>query len=285
MSVHREESASPRAGAVAAAEDGTGKAGSEATAGKAGSEATAGEAGSGATAEGQVEARGAMAAAAQAGGFSEAGSETNDWIEAAGRAAAGACGAGGGTETDGAYPGGAAVAAARLAALRAEAAAAYAVVTAADEALRVTAGRRVAAERALRRTLAVRQAAQWAAAAHDRDRPDLLTRLRPPFLAVRDWRRRRAELAAVLAATGPPVAEAQRAAGVVRDEFAAQVSLRAEAAAELRRLTAACAAARDELDACRPHAAPPPAGFPPDLGNAHGSAPRPDPRDGGRVRQ
>jgi hypothetical protein len=180
------------------------------------------------------------------------------------------------TEPEDEEPGDAHAVRARLAALLDQAGAAYAAVTAADAGLRVIAPRRVAAERALRRALAARQAARAAVTAHARARPGPLARLRHPLLAGPDWRRRRAALAAALAETEPPLAAARHAAGTVRDEFAAQVRVRGEEAAALRRLTAACASARAdlagcaagrELAACRRHAAPPPAaGDEPDPG-------------------
>lgn len=175
---------------------------------------------------------------------------------------------------DAVRPDGDATAGARLAELRERAAGAYAAVTAADDALRTAAGRRVAAERGVRQALALRQAAQRAAAAHERARPGPLTRLRHPLRGGLDWRRRREALTAALLALEPVLADARRAAGVAGDAFAAQVRVRGEAAAALRRLTAACAAAMEELNACRPHAAPPP-----------GAGSRPDETDGGRVRQ
>jgi hypothetical protein len=103
----------------------------------------------------------------------------------------------------------------RLAALQDRAADAYAAVTAADAELRALAGRRVAAERELRRALL--------AAGTDADTQ-----------------------ADTQAGTGAALDDARRAAARLRDEFAARLAARAQAVTALRRLTADCAAARAE---------------------------------------
>ena len=86
---------------------------------------------------------------------------------------------------------GAGAASARLADLQRGAAEAYAAITMADEALRVLAGQRVTAERALRRAAARHQAASRAVAAHARGKPGPLARLATEAGAVRLWRERR----------------------------------------------------------------------------------------------
>jgi hypothetical protein len=145
---------------------------------------------------------------------------------------------------------------ARLAARQDEAADAYTAITAADAALRPLAQRRVAAEQLLRHAAARHHAASRAAAAHARARPGPLAQLRSRLRARSAWRARDAGLQAALTQTQPPLAEARQALSLARDAFAAQVRERAEAVTALRRLTAECAAAREELLAGRKQAAP-----------------------------
>jgi hypothetical protein len=128
---------------------------------------------------------------------------------------------------------------ARLASLRASAADAYDAIVAADDALAVLAGRRVAAERVLRHALA-------------RPGPAVLPCCRPR--ARREWRERRAILATALADAEQLLADTRQALADVKQEFTARLRSRAEAVAELRRLTGECAAARDELDAAEEEA-------------------------------
>ncbi|HEY3882271.1 MAG TPA: hypothetical protein VGM12_27080 [Trebonia sp.] len=139
---------------------------------------------------------------------------------------------------------------ARLAALQRGAAGAYATITEADAALRTVAARRVAAERVLRHAAAVRQAAVRAAAAHARAQPGLFGQLASGLRARARWRRGQAALDAAVAEAERRLADARRALAPARDEFAAHVRARGEAAAALRRLTAECAAARAEITAC-----------------------------------
>ena len=87
----------------------------------------------------------------------------------------------------------------RLAGLQHGAAEAYAAITAADAALQVLAGHRVAAERALRLAAARHQAASRAAAVHARARPGPFARLATRFRAEREWRRQRPALESALA--------------------------------------------------------------------------------------
>jgi len=136
---------------------------------------------------------------------------------------------------------------ARLALLRGSAAAAYAAITAADAELRALAARRVAAEGILRHAAAGHHAASRAVTAHQRPRPGPLAQLVTWFRAGREWRERQAALVAAVADAEQPLAAARRTVSQVMAEFAAQVNARAEAVTELRRLTAECAVARDEI--------------------------------------
>jgi len=140
----------------------------------------------------------------------------------------------------------------RLAALRDRASAAYAAITAAEAELAVIAAERVTAERALRQAVAERTAAAQAAGAHQRARPSVLAQLASGLRAWPDWRQRQAALNTAVTAADQPVTAARRAVAEIREEFAAQVRSRGEAATELRRLTAQCAAVQAELAACRP---------------------------------
>ena len=140
-----------------------------------------------------------------------------------------------------------AAAGARLAVLRASAAAAYDVIVAADDALAVLAGRRVAAERVLRHVAMLHEVAAGAAAAHARARPGPVAVLRSRLRAGREWRSRRDILAQALADAEQLLADTRQALAEVKDEFAARLHARSCAVAELRRLTGECAAARDEL--------------------------------------
>jgi hypothetical protein len=138
----------------------------------------------------------------------------------------------------------------RLTALQDGAAGAYAAIIAAEVALRAVASRLVAAEQTLRRAAAVRAAAVRAAEAHARTRPGLLAELASGLRARPRWRRERTLLAAAVADAARPLADARQALSQVREEFAAHLRARGEAAGELRRLTAECAAARAEVTAC-----------------------------------
>lgn len=146
-------------------------------------------------------------------------------------------------------PGPAGAARARLAGLQHSAAEAYSAITAADDALRVLAGHRVAAERALRLAAARHQAAAGAAAAHARSRPGPLAQLATRFRAGREWRRRRPALGAALAAAERQLTVARQALSEVKDDFTARLAARAAAAASLRALTAECAAALSQIAA------------------------------------
>jgi len=151
----------------------------------------------------------------------------------------------------------------RLAALRDSANAAYAAISGAEAELAVIAAERVTAERALREAVTERAAAARSAAAHQRARPGALAQLASTLRAPRAvgqlarWRQQQAALDAAVTAADPPVAAARRALAEVREEFAAQVRARGEAATALRRLTAQCAAAQAELAACLPGDVPP----------------------------
>jgi len=138
-------------------------------------------------------------------------------------------------------------ASARLAILQGNSADAYAAITAADAALGALAERRVAAERELRHASARHQAASRAAAAHARARPGLVAQLATRFRPRREWRDRRGELEDALRDADRPLAAARQALSQVKDEFAARVHERAEAVTTLRRLTAECAAAVEEI--------------------------------------
>lgn len=136
---------------------------------------------------------------------------------------------------------------ARLARLRASAACAYDAIVAADDALAVLAGRRVAAERVLRHVAMLHGVAARAAQAHALARPGPVALLASRLRAGREWRERRAILAAALADAEQLLADTRQALADVKHEFTARLRSRAEAVAELRRLTGECAAARDEL--------------------------------------
>ena len=133
---------------------------------------------------------------------------------------------------------------ARLALLQDRAAAAYAAITAADAVLRVLAEHRVAAEGVLRHAATGHQAASRAVTGHQRAKPGPLAQLATWFRAGREWRERQAALAA---AAELPLAGPRRTLSQVKAEFAVQLNARAEAVAELRRLTAECAAVLAEL--------------------------------------
>jgi hypothetical protein len=139
----------------------------------------------------------------------------------------------------------AATARARLALLRDRAAAAYAAITAADAVLCGIAEHRVAAEGILRHAATAHQAASRAVTSHQRARPGPLAQAATWFRAGREWRERQAALAAAVAAAELPLAAARRTLSQVKAEFAVQLNARAEAVAELRRLTAECAAVRE----------------------------------------
>jgi hypothetical protein len=145
-----------------------------------------------------------------------------------------------------------------LAGLQRSAAEAYAAITAADDALRVLAGHRVTAERALRLAAARRQAAARAAAAHARARPGPLAQLSTRFRAGREWRRQRPAIESALAAAERRLTAARQALSAAKHDFTARLAARADAAATLRRLTAECAAARAQIAAA--DGANPPAG-------------------------
>jgi hypothetical protein len=138
---------------------------------------------------------------------------------------------------------------ARLALLRASAAGAYDAIVAADDALGVLAGRRVAAERVLRNVAMLHRVASRAAEAHELARPGPVALLATRLRAGREWRERRAILAQAVTDAERLLADTQRAVADVKREFAARLRARAAAVTELRRLTGECAAARDELAA------------------------------------
>ena len=138
---------------------------------------------------------------------------------------------------------------ARLALLRASAAGAYEAIVAADDALGILAGRRVAAERVLRSVAMLHRVASRAAEAHALARPGPVALLATRLRAGREWRERRAILAQALTDAERLLADTQQAVADVKQEFAARLRARAEAVTELRRLTDECAAARDELAA------------------------------------
>jgi hypothetical protein len=141
----------------------------------------------------------------------------------------------------------AATARARLALLRDSAAAAYAAITAADAVLCGLAEHRVAAEGVLRHAATGHHAASRAVTAHQRAKPGPLAQLATWFRAGREWRERQAELAAAVAGAELPLAGARRTLSQVKGEFTVQLNARAEAVAELRRLTAECAAVIEEI--------------------------------------
>ena len=136
-----------------------------------------------------------------------------------------------------------------LAKLQRSAAEAYEAIKAEDDGLRVLAGRRVTAERALRSAAARHQAASRAAAAHARTRPGPFAQLATRFRARREWRQQRPPLEAALAAAERQLATTRQALSEAKDDFTAAISARAEVAATLRRLTAECAAAQARIAA------------------------------------
>jgi phosphate uptake regulator len=142
-----------------------------------------------------------------------------------------------------------AAAGARLAVLRASAGGAYDAIVAAEDALGVLAGRRVAAERVLRDVAMLHRVAARAAKAHAQARPGPVALLASRLRAGREWRERRAILAQALTDAEQLLADTTQALADVKQEFAARLQARAEAVTELRRLTEECAAARDELAA------------------------------------
>ena len=135
----------------------------------------------------------------------------------------------------------------RLAVLQEAAAEAYAAITAADDNLRDLAACRVAAEGIARDAVARHHAASRAVTAHQRARPGPLAQLVTWFRAGREWRERQAAVTAAVADAELPLAATRRALTQVKAEFATQVQARAEAVTELRRLTAECAATREEI--------------------------------------
>ena len=151
------------------------------------------------------------------------------------------------TVHDGAGEGAASAAVSRLATLRRDAAAAYATISDADAALQALAGQRVAGERVLRHALARHQAASRALAAHARSKPGRLAHLLTGFRAGREWLARQADLNAVVREATGPLTAARRTVSGVKREFAAQVHVRAEAVAALRRLTAECVTVLAEI--------------------------------------
>jgi hypothetical protein len=145
----------------------------------------------------------------------------------------------------------AALALPRLSALRREAATAYASIAAVEDALRTLAGQRVAAERSLRAAARRRAAAAQALEAHARAKPGLRAQLSSRFGAGPAWRARQGELEAALRDRAAPADTAQRALEQARAQFTAAVRAQAEGAAVLRRLTAECAEAQEEIARAR----------------------------------
>jgi hypothetical protein len=141
----------------------------------------------------------------------------------------------------------AALALSRLPGLRRDAATAYASITAAEDALRALAGRRVASERSLRAATQRYQAAANALDGHARAKPGLRASLSTRLGARQEWRARQGALDAALRDRASLVSTAQRASAQVQAQFAAAVHARSEAAATLRRLTAECAAAQEAI--------------------------------------
>jgi hypothetical protein len=135
----------------------------------------------------------------------------------------------------------------RLALLQDAAAEAYAAITTADDNLRDLAACRVAAEGILRVAVARQHAASRAVTAHQRARPGQLAQLVTWFRARREWRERQAAVTAAAADAELPLTATRRMLTQVKAEFATQVQARAEAVTELRRLTAECAATREEI--------------------------------------
>jgi chromosome segregation ATPase len=139
----------------------------------------------------------------------------------------------------------------RLTGLRQDAAAVYASITAVEDTLRTLAGQRVTAERSLRAVWHRYGAAVKALEAHARAKPGLRAQLSSRFDAGREWRARQAKLEAALRDRAVPVDAAQRELAQVQAQFAAAVHAQAEAAAMLRRLTAECAEAQEEIARAR----------------------------------
>jgi hypothetical protein len=137
----------------------------------------------------------------------------------------------------------------RLADLQRGAAEAYAAITAADDALRVAARRRVTAERSLRLAAARHQARARAVAAHARARSGPFAELTTWYRAGREWRRARPVLEAALADAERQVAAARLALLETKGDFTARLAERAAAAGTLRHLSAQCTAARAEIAA------------------------------------
>jgi chromosome segregation ATPase len=147
----------------------------------------------------------------------------------------------------------AALALTRLTGLRQDAASAYASITAMEDTLRTLAGQRVTAERSLRAVWHRYGTVRKALEAHARAKPGLRAQLSTWFGAGREWRARQAELQAVLRDRAVPVDAAQRELAQVQAQFAEAVRARAEAAATLRRLTAECAEAQEEIARAHQH--------------------------------
>lgn len=142
----------------------------------------------------------------------------------------------------------------RLTGLRQDAAAVYASITAVEDTLRTLAGQRVSAERSLRAALHRHGAAVKDLEAHARAKPRLraqLSQLSSRFGTVREWRARQDELEAALRDRAVPVDAAQRELAQVQAQFAEAVYTRQDAAATLRRLTAECAEAQEEIARAR----------------------------------
>ncbi|HXT90470.1 MAG TPA: AAA domain-containing protein, partial [Trebonia sp.] len=145
----------------------------------------------------------------------------------------------------------AALALARLPVLRHDAGTAYDAITAADDALRALASRRVTAERTLRAAWSRYGTVVNARDAHARAKPGLPALLTARFDARREWQARRAVLDDALRECAMPVDAAQRAVTDLQERFAATVRARAEAVAALRRLTGECAVAREAVTRAR----------------------------------
>jgi hypothetical protein len=139
----------------------------------------------------------------------------------------------------------------RLTGLRQDAAAVYASITAAEDTLRTLAGQRVSAERSLRAALHRHGAAVKDLEAHARAKPRLRVQLSSRFGAGREWHARQDELEAALRDRAVPVDAAQRELAQVQAQFAEAVHARQDAAATLRRLTAECAEAQEEIARAR----------------------------------
>jgi chromosome segregation ATPase len=145
---------------------------------------------------------------------------------------------------------------ARLADLRHSAAGAYAEITAADDALRVIARRRVTTEQDLRLAAGRHHAAEHAVAAHAQARPGPVAQLATRYRARTQWRQARPALDAALADAERQLRTARQALSEVKHDFMARLAVRAAAAAKLRRLTAACAAARSQIAAAEGNSRP-----------------------------